>query len=283
MQLRKMSLMLAALGAMGMMMTACGDGGRENLDCTETTDCLENEICHPTAKVCVQTCTTAADCPNSAKKCEAVGGTGATATQLICKCSTDELCQTDERVSDASTLECSDTAGVCVTKGATPVEPTCNPANQPDVCSYGQICSSATNKCAAAPEGTCTQATGAPTWNKAGGKAPVIVSAVAEKLTTTNTTTQCGDGGPAGRITITFYAPNTFTTHTTFTDLRNHVKGKFNASTSFIGPSFSDRDPPANATQGSMVIGFCGPATATGAIYIADETGATSNVVCVSW
>jgi hypothetical protein len=283
MQLRKMTLMLAALGAMGMMLTACGGDGRESLTCSTDADCLENEICHPDAKVCAQTCPSGngSDCPSSAKTCEAVSATN---TTKICKCTPDTtFCASDERVSDASNLECSPTAKICVPKGTTPVETSCNPANQPDTCSYGNVCSSTTNKCEAAAVGTCSQATGAPTWDKTTAKAPVIVSAVAEKLTTTSTTTQCGDGGPAGRITITFYAPNKLTSHTAFTDLQNHVKGKLNASASFIGPSFSDRDPPANANQGSMVIGFCGPATATGAIYIADETGATSNVVCVSW
>jgi len=286
MQIRTMKLMLAVLGAMSMVLTGCPDGGREDLACTATTDCLEGEICHPSAKVCVQTCTTGGDCPESAKTCEAIGGGN---TQMICKCSTDALCQRDERVADASTLKClipsGATNGVCAPAGTTPVQTSCDPANQPGTCSYGQICAGTGTaaKCEAAPAGTCAQATGAPTWDQAGGTAPVIISAVAEKMTTTNSSTQCGDGGPAGRITIKFYAPGGLTTHSDFTDLRKHVVAKLNASTSFVAPSFAITSPVANAAQGEMVIGFCGPSSATGAIYIANEAGKTSNVACVSW
>jgi hypothetical protein len=297
MQLRNVKLMLAALGAMSMVLTGCPEDTK-NLTCTDDTQCLESEICHPDAKVCVQTCTSSADCPDTAKTCAALSATN---SQQICKCSTDALCNLGREEQDlacapdskvcapkctadvdcAEGQMCDTTAGVCKPSGST--GQTCNPANQPDTCSYGQVCSSATNKCEAAPQGTCTQATGAPAWNQTGGTAPVIVSATATALSTTNTTTQCGDGGPAGLVTIRFYAPGGLTTHTTLTDLQKHVKGKFNQSASFIGPGFAPQEPAANATEGVMVVGFCGPATAQGAIYIANEAGQTSNVVCVSW
>jgi Cys-rich repeat protein len=186
------------------------------------------------------------------------------------KCTADADC--------AAGQTCDTTAGICKATAQT-----CNPANQPGTCSYGQVCSSTNNQCQAAPEGTCSQATGAPAWNKTAAAAPVIVSVTASKLSTTNTTSQCGDGGPAGLVTIRFYAPNGLTTHTTLTDLQKHVVGKFNAGASFVGPSFASKEPAANATSGEMVVGFCGPATAQGAIYIADEQGRTSNVPCVSW
>jgi hypothetical protein len=283
MQLRKMTLMLAALGAMGMMLTACGGDGRESLTCSTDADCLENEICHPDAKVCAQTCPSGngSDCPNSAKTCEAVSATN---TTKICKCTPDTtFCASDERVSDASNLECSPTAKICVPKGTTPVETSCNPANQPDTCSYGNVCSSSTNKCEAAPEGTCTQATGAPAWNKTGGTAPVIVSATAEFLSSTNASTECGSGVSAALVTINYYAPGGLTTHTSFSDLTNHVK--FRTASSFFGVNFSRQDPPAGATtQGTMKVGIaCGSSSRQAAIYIANESGQTSNVVCVSW
>lgn len=301
MQLRKMTLMLAVLGTMSMVLTGCPDGGRTSLVCEQDGDCNDGEICHPTAKVCAQTCTIGADCPESTRRCEAIGGGN---TQMICKCDATANCAADERV-DAE-LVCNTTTGVnvCVTsctadtdcatgqtcdtatgfcKGSGGTGTSCDPATQPGICGYGQVCSSATSKCEAASQGTCSQATGAPAWVQTGSSAPVIVSVTASRLNTTNNTTQCGDGGPAGLVTINFYAPGGLTTHTTLSDLQKHVKAKLNASASFVGPSFASTEPAVNATQGSMVVGFCGPSTATGAIYIANEAGQTSNVVCTSW
>lgn len=283
MQLRKMTLMLAALGAMSMVLTACGGDGRESLTCSTDADCLENEICHPDAKVCAQTCPSGngSDCPDSAKTCEAVSATN---TTKICKCTPDTtFCTSDVRVSDASNLECSPTAKICVPKGSTPVETSCNPANQPDTCGYGNVCSSTTNKCAAAPEGTCTQASGAPTWNKTGGTAPVIVSTSAQFLSSTDSSTECGGGVSAALVTINYYAPGGLTTHTSFSDLTNHVK--FRTASGFFGVNFSRQDPPSGSvTQGTMKVGIaCGSSSRQAAIYVANEAGQTSNVVCVSW
>ncbi len=198
MQLRKMTLMFAALSAASLMM-AC-DGGRTSLACSSDGDCIEGEICHPQAQVCVQTCTTNLDCPTAAKRCEALSGTG---TPLICKCDTTPLCQGDTRVSDASTLSCSTTYSVC-TDGTTPApsgctsdaqcaaNQTCNTAtktceNRPaettcsgtgqTTCSYGQYCSS--SKCAPAPvaEASCENfSTGRPAWSSASSSGPVIYS-----------------------------------------------------------------------------------------------------------
>jgi hypothetical protein len=156
MQIRKMTLMLAALGALSMTLTACGDGGRESLTCTDNTGCLENEICHPTAGVCVQTCTTTADCPDSAKNCAAIGGTN---TQLICKCSTPELCQRDERVADASTLTCLSGASVCAPTGTT-----AGCTTNAD-CTGGQVCDTASGTCKAPTTGATCQGTSKSTCN----------------------------------------------------------------------------------------------------------------------
>ncbi|WP_108075504.1 hypothetical protein [Vitiosangium sp. GDMCC 1.1324] len=73
--------MYIALGAMGMMLTACGKGGAD-LSCATDNDCLESELCHPDKKVCVQLCTTNVDCPASAKTCAAMNDNG----QKICQC-----------------------------------------------------------------------------------------------------------------------------------------------------------------------------------------------------
>jgi hypothetical protein len=153
MQLRKMTLMIAALG---LALTACPGGGREDLSCTADTDCSEDgtEICHPQAKVCVQTCTSSTDCPDSAKTCEAISSAN---SQKICKCSTDALCQTDERVTDASTLSCDTTFRVCKSTGTgggqTPPGAACTGSSQ-STCAYGQFCNGST--CAAAPEAAAT-------------------------------------------------------------------------------------------------------------------------------
>ncbi len=160
MQIRKMTLMLAALGALSMTLTGCPEGdGRESLTCTDNAGCLENEICHPTAKVCVQTCTAGADCPDSSKTCEAIGGTSDQSAQMICKCSTDALCQTDERISDASTLTCSTTSKVCVPPGTTPACTT-----NAD-CTGGQVCDTATGTCKAPTTGATCSGEGKSTCN----------------------------------------------------------------------------------------------------------------------
>ncbi|WNG35831.1 hypothetical protein F0U61_20745 [Archangium violaceum] len=173
MQIRKMTLMLAALGAMSMVLAGCPDGGRESLTCTTDADCDASELCLAGANVCVQTCTTSDDCPDSAKKCEAVSGE----TQMICKCSTTALCQQDERVSDASTLECSGQYSVCVPSGTTgPTPTTCSGEGQ-STCAYGQFCSS--GSCTAVPAPTCanfdpSQGGRAPTFNAATSTGPII-------------------------------------------------------------------------------------------------------------
>ena len=151
MQLRNVKLMLAALGAMSMVLTGCPEDLKE-LTCTDNTQCLESEICHPDAKVCVQTCTSSADCPDTAKTCDVLSATN---PQKICQCSTDALCNMDRDEQDlacapdsrvcvpkctadadcASGQTCDTTAGICKPSGST--GQTCNPTNQPDTCSYG--------------------------------------------------------------------------------------------------------------------------------------------------
>jgi Cys-rich repeat protein len=297
MQLRNMKLMLVTLGAMSMVLTGCPEE-MQTLTCTADADCLESELCHPTAKVCVQTCTSSADCPDTAKSCAAMG---AGSSQMICQCSTDALCNQGRETAD---LACDPTSKVCVPKCTADADcaagqtcdttagickataQTCNPANQPGTCSYGQVCSATANKCEAAPQGTCAEATGTgvPTWNQSGGTAPVIVSATAQRLASTNATNECANGVPAGLVTIRFYAPGGLTAHTSLSDLQNHVKFRNLSTGNFFGANFSRQDPPVNAVEGTMQIGIgCGNSTETAALYIANEAGQTSNVVCVSW
>lgn len=158
MQLRKTTWVLAAVSALSMMMMACGDNGRTSLDCTTDTDCLETELCHPGAKVCVQTCTTGSDCPTSAKTCDVVS---AADTRKVCHCSTNELCAQDERVSGV-TLSCSTTYTVCTGGGTT------TPACTKDAdCKAGETCdtSSGTGTCKTSTTGQTCSGDGQATCN----------------------------------------------------------------------------------------------------------------------
>ncbi|MFP2933155.1 hypothetical protein ACLESO_50020 [Pyxidicoccus sp. 3LG] len=197
MQLRKMMLMLTALGAMSGFVAGCGDDGEGGpATCSSTADCAGTEICHPEAGVCVATCESGSDCPDSAKNCEALGGTSADADKKVCKCQTDVLCNggTD---SESTDLVCSDLDEVCVTKctsdadcgdgracdtdsgqcelddGGGPGD-ACTGTSQ-STCAYGQFCSSST--CTAAPvaPSTCSNfASNRPAWDATSSTGPVI-------------------------------------------------------------------------------------------------------------
>ncbi|NMO15733.1 hypothetical protein HPC49_16025 [Pyxidicoccus fallax] len=184
MQLRKMMLVLTALGAMSGFMAGCGDDNEGGATCTTNDDCnTETEICHPTAGVCVQTCTDVSECPESARgSCAAVGGTGPDAATRVCKCSTDELCNggSDAETSD---LVCSDLDTVCVPKCGSDADcgsgrvcdvasgqceeedtgpATCSGEAQ-STCAYGEFCSS--GSCAEVPAPTCPNLSGKPAAN----------------------------------------------------------------------------------------------------------------------
>ena len=171
MQLRKMTLMLAVLGTMSMVLTGCPDGGRESLACTETADCHRRpkSVIRPPRCACRPV---RASVPTAPSRRGGARRSAAANTQKICKCDATANCAADERV-DAE-LVCNTTTGVnvCVTSalrtrtaprarpatrprasaraGALAV-PACDPATQPGICGYGQICSSTTSKCEAAP------------------------------------------------------------------------------------------------------------------------------------
>ncbi|MDY7229822.1 hypothetical protein [Hyalangium rubrum] len=141
MQLRKTLWMLTALSAMSLVMTGCPeDGGGDSLTCTSAADCLESEICHPTAKVCVQTCDSGSDCPDTAKTCKEVSTTDST---KVCQCATDTLCNTGRETAD---LVCSTLDKVCTEK-----------CTSDAACGAGRTCDTATGQCKAGSTGpTCT-------------------------------------------------------------------------------------------------------------------------------
>jgi hypothetical protein len=191
MQLRKMMLVLTALGAMSGFMVGCGDEEGTSNTCSTNDDCAGTEICHPTAGVCVTTCESGSDCPDTAKTCAPLGGTGADAATKICQCSTDVLCNggTD---SDSTDKVCSDLDNVCVTKCTADSDcsgdRTCNTGSGQceegdttgdtctgeglSTCTYGEICTSSV--CAAPPTPTCENYTNFPNKSDLGTTGPII-------------------------------------------------------------------------------------------------------------
>lgn len=175
MQLRKNALVLAALAAVSITMMACGDEDTTGGGCTTDPECTgEGEICHPTVSVCVKTCESAVECPDTAKTCAEISATDA---RTICRCSTTALCNRDRETAD---LVCLEAERVCAPEGSGTggggVQPgaTCSGTGQ-TTCAYGSYCES----------GNCAQAEVAPTcanfksgsqgtWNPASDNGPVI-------------------------------------------------------------------------------------------------------------
>ncbi len=164
MQLRNTLVMLTALSALSLVMTACDTGETSGATCTQDGDCTGTpaQICHPTAKICVQTCTAGADCPSTAKTCAAIS---ASDSRQVCQCSTDALCNSG----GSTDLVCSNLDKVCEAKcttdaacgtgrtcdtatGQCKAGATCSPA-----CGTGQTCDPTTNTCVNNnPGGTCS-------------------------------------------------------------------------------------------------------------------------------
>jgi hypothetical protein len=164
MQLRKMAF-VAALSTFGFMMAGCPEDTATSTTCSTTADCVaDSEICHPTAKVCVQTCTEGSDCPDSSPTCAALSDTD---TTLVCQCTTDSGCNTDRETADllcdpesavcvqrctsdatcSTGSTCNLTTGVCESGG---VGTTCAGEGL-STCDYGNICTASTCQAPAAP------------------------------------------------------------------------------------------------------------------------------------
>jgi hypothetical protein len=247
MQLRKMMLVLTALGAVSSFLAGCGDDEEtdpstctSNVDCagtelchptagvcvpkcvsdagcgegrqcdkgtgqceerpplvdicTHNDDCAATELCHPTAGVCVTTCASSAECPESAKTCAPLGGTGPDAYTNICQCSTDVLCNGGPG-SDSTDLACSNLDNVCVPKCVSDAD--CGEGRECDegtgqceesnttgdtcsgegrsTCTYGQRCTNST--CAAPPTPTCDNYTNFPQKSDLGTTGPILFKA----------------------------------------------------------------------------------------------------------
>jgi hypothetical protein len=163
---------LAALAASAVAITfiACGDGPTGGITCASDAECTGNELCHPTAGVCVEKCTTAGgatDCPQYARTCAKISDTN---SQEICQCSTDQLCA--QGPAGAGSV-CQQAFKVCA--------PAC--ASNTD-CPTGFDCDTATGQCNAAGN-TCTPACAANETCDTSGATPTC------KPTATSCTPAC--------------------------------------------------------------------------------------------
>ncbi|ATB49114.1 hypothetical protein [Corallococcus macrosporus] len=282
MQLRKMMLMLTALGAMSGLMAGCGDDSTSPGACSSNDECGESEICHPTAEICVQTCNSGSDCPSTAKTCAPLGGTGPDATTSICQCSTDVLCNggTD---SESTDLVCSNLDNVCVTacssdadctsgrtcdtttgqceEGDTEPEPgeSCSGEGL-STCDYGLICSSGT--CSEPPAPTCQNYTNFPNKADLGNTGPIIY-----KVETVSAATDsfCGSDAPKRlRIRVSAYSSTSFPARSQ--DLSDFFYvvtdgGRDNAVVSSSSGNYTVSG--ANNDQAQIIVSLCVGASST--------------------
>ncbi|MCP3103849.1 hypothetical protein LZ198_33720 [Myxococcus sp. K15C18031901] len=247
MQLRKMMLVLSALGAVSGLMAGCGDDETSASGCNTNDDCAGTEICHPTAGVCVTTCESGSDCPDTAKTCAALGGTGSNANTKICQCSTDVLCNGGTG-STSTDLVCSDLDNVCVPKCGSDTDcsvgrvcntgtgqceeddttgKTCSGTAQ-STCSYGEFCSSST--CTAAPvaPSTCENfSSNRPSWNVTSSNGPVIYQVTRVRYETNSS--YCAQG--AGADDAFIVSVRAYRTDTDWPATRNGLAGFFYVTT----------------------------------------------------
>ena len=142
MQLRKMMMVLTALGAMSGFMVGCGDDDKGSDTCTTKADCAGKDpkstdlICSNLDRVCVTKCSSNADC-----------GTGRT---------------------------CNTGSGQCEQGGGGNTDGTCTGEGR-STCAYGQFCSNSTCTPAPVAPGSCEGfAFSRPSWDPASSTGPVI-------------------------------------------------------------------------------------------------------------
>ncbi|RKH48600.1 hypothetical protein D7Y23_19740 [Corallococcus sp. AB050B] len=221
MQLRKMMVMLAALSSMSLALTACGDDPTTVESCTSDTDCSSG-FCNTAAGVCMDTCESGSDCPDTEKNCAPLAGSSN--TQKVCQCQTNQLCNTD----DSTSLVCGTVSKRCEEPGSTPAgcktnadcdsgetcdtaSGTCKPnattcsGEGQSTCAYGSYCSS--NTCAQVPAPTCPNLQGKPaaSFDPATGTGNIIYSVTKEIFGTA-----CGTDTSAQTVKarVSFYSKN---------------------------------------------------------------------------
>jgi len=279
MQLRKMVMMLTALSALSVVMTGCPGDEEGGLTCTTDGDCtVTGEICHPTSKVCVATCTAAVDCPSSAKTCAAISTAD---TRKVCQCSTDPLCNSE----GATDLVCSTLDKVCTPKctsdsacgtgrtcdtatgqckaGGTNPGTTCTGEGQAN-CSYGQFCSA--SKCTAVPAPTCanfnpSQGGKTPVWTTS-STGPIIFDV--SQVSFANDSFCSGAGDVTAKARVKAYV-STGTFPAQKDDLPNllyvRVNGTEISGKALIRPS--EYSVSADGKTATFTMNFCPGATAT--------------------
>ncbi|NOK19380.1 hypothetical protein [Corallococcus carmarthensis] len=279
MQLRKMMVMLAALSSMSLALTACGDDATTAETCTSDTDCSSG-FCNTAAGVCMDTCDSGSDCPDSEKECAVLAGSSNT-TQKVCQCKTNQLCNSDDSTSlvcgtvskrceePGSTPEgctkdadcgagntCNTTTGVC-----SPAATTCSGEGQA-ACAYGSYCGGTT--CTAVPAPTCvnfdaSKGGKAPVWNVSSSTGPIIYSVT--KLTwgaDVVSPAWCATGDTL-RVQVKAYA----TTAGTFPQQKSGLPGLFYVNidgdptdgAGLIRPS--GYTPSADGKSATMIMNFC--------------------------
>ncbi|RKH14168.1 hypothetical protein D7V97_03785 [Corallococcus sp. CA053C] len=222
MQLRKMMMMLAAVSTMSLALTACGDDATTAETCSSDTDCASG-FCNTAASVCMETCESASDCPDTEKECAPLAG--ATNTAKVCQCKTNQLCNED----DSTSLVCGTVSKRCEEPGTATgctKDADCSSGNTCDTasgqckpaattctgegkatCAYGSACYNST--CAAPPAPTCENYNNFSNKAALGTTGPIIF-----KVATTSTTTDtafCGASTPKRvKITISAYSSSPF-------------------------------------------------------------------------
>ncbi|MCP3143665.1 hypothetical protein [Pyxidicoccus xibeiensis] len=275
MQLRKMMLMLTALGAMSGFVAGCGDDGEgAGTTCSSSTDCAGTEICHPEAGVCIATCESGSDCPDTAKNCEALGGTSADADKKVCKCTTDVLCNggTD---SESTDLVCSTLDEVCVTKCTSDsdcgTDRVCNTGSGQcelddttggtcsgegrSTCTYGQICTS--GACAAPPAPTCQNYTNFPNkTTELGTTGPIIFKT---EFVSAQTDSFCAASAPKRlRIRVSAYSNTPFPQSSTELSSFFYVLTAGNAQNATVSSSSGNYTVTGtNRDRADIIVSLC--------------------------
>lgn len=247
----------------------CGGGGGEPTDagntCSSDAACGTGKVCHPALKTCVQSCTLAADCSGSQRKCARYDGTpGTSASPGFCQCETDQLCSsvTANQVCNLATKQCTDkctsnlscptgstctmSTGVCTALSGTDAGTGdagtstdagtdagmdagvlgCDPMTQPGSCGYGSYCSGVAT-CETVSVGTCSNVAALPAWSTS-STGPVIYYVEDNADVIADCTLP--DGGITGNpFTTTVYA---YTKTGTFPANKSNLPGFFYYSSS---------------------------------------------------
>ncbi|MBN8227291.1 hypothetical protein JYK02_07175 [Corallococcus macrosporus] len=268
MQLRKMMVMLAALSSMSLALTACGDDATTAETCTSDTDCSSG-FCNTAAGVCMDTCESGSDCPDTEKNCAPLAGSANTAK--VCQCQTNQLCNED----DSTSLVCGTVSKRCEEPGSTPAGCTkdadcaagntcntttgqCSPAattctgEGKATCAYGSACYSGT--CSAPPAPTCENYQNFSNKAALGTTGPIIFK-VATGTATTDTAF-CGNTSTK-RVKITVSAYSDTAWPATSAGLNGFLYVLVNGSTQSPSISSSAGNYTVSGNRADIVVNIC--------------------------